>query len=108
MTREEVLEMLLEVLDAPTEYRIIIQTQIPTSFDYEEVANLDDFDYDGPTSMVYFMIDRSTDMSETDCDEWVISTNNNDCWKTSSSEKVADFIMRIATSCVARVYVDGY
>lgn len=108
MTREQVLEMLLEVLDAPTKNRIIIQTQIPTSFDYEEVANLDDFDYDNPTSTVYFMIDRSEDAGETVCDKWQISSNNNDWWVSSSSEKVADFIIHIATSCVARVYVESY
>lgn len=29
MTREEVLEMLLEVLDAPTECRIVVETRLP-------------------------------------------------------------------------------
>lgn len=108
MTREEVLEMMLEVLDAPTECRIVVETPIPTSSYCAKIANLDDFDYNDPTSTVYFMIDRSEDAGETACDKWQITSSNNDWWASSSSTKVADFIMHIATSCVAKVYVEGY
>lgn len=108
MTREEILEMLLEVLDAPTECRIIVQTPIPTASDYKKKTELGDFDYDDPTSTIYFMIDRTEDMGETACDKWQITSNNNDWWVSSSSTKVADFIMHIVTSCDAKVYVEGF
>ena len=110
MTREEVLEMLLEVLDAPTECRIIVQTPIPTASDYGKKMKIElgDFDYDDPISTIYFMIDRSEDMGETACDKWQITSNNNDWLESSSSVKVADFIMHIVTSCNAKVYVEGF
>lgn len=108
MTREEILEMLLGVLDAPTECRIIVQTPIPTVSEYEKKTELGDFNYDAPTCKIYFMIDRSEDMGETACDKWQITSNNCDWWVSSSSVKVADFIMYIVTSCNAKVYVEGY
>ena len=108
MTREEVLEMLLEVLDAPTECRIIVQTPIPTASDYEKKMELGDFDYDDPTSIIYFMVYRSEDMGETACDKWQITSNNNVWLESSSSVKVADFIMHIVTNCNAKVYVEGF
>ena len=108
MTREEILEMLLEVLDAPTECRIIVKTPIPTAFEYEKKTELGDFDYDDPTSTIYFMIDRSEDMGETACDKWQITSNNNVWLESSSSVKVADFIMNIVTGCNAKVYIDGF
>ena len=108
MTREEVLEMLLEVLDAPTECRIIVQTPIPTVSDYEKKTELGDFNYDDPACKIYFMIDRSEDMGETACDKWQITSNNNVWLESSSSVKVADFIMYIVTSCDAKVYVEGF
>lgn len=108
MTREEVLEMLLEVLDAPTECRIIVETPIPISQSDSKASTLDDWDSKDPTSNIYFMIDRSEDYGSTASDKWKIASNNNDWWESKSSAKVADFIMHIATSCVARVYVEGF
>lgn len=107
MTREEVLEMLLEVLDAPTECRVVIDTKLPATIYLEKVVNLDDMDeYDNGT--ISYLIDKGDDSGEV-FKEWVISEQNGaGWWKSSSAATVADFIMNIATSCNAEVYVDGF
>lgn len=104
MTREEVLEMLLEVLDAPTECRIVIDTKLPRTSNPEKAVDLDDFDEDDTLT---YLVDKS-DGDNKVFDKWKITSYCDGWWEPSSSAKVADFIMHIATSCVARVYVESY
>lgn len=103
MTREQVLEMLLEVLDAPTECRIVIDTKLPRTSNPEKAVDLDDFDEDDTLT---YLVDKSD--SEEVFAKWKITSYDSGWWESSSSIKVADFIMRVATSCVARVYVEGF
>lgn len=105
MTREEVLEMLLEVLDAPTECRIVIDTKLPRTSDSNKAVTLDNFDEDDTLT---YLVDKSDGMGEEVFDKWKITSYDGGWWESSSSIKVADFIMRVATSCVARVYVEGF
>lgn len=104
MTREEVLEMLLEVLDAPKDVRIVIDTKLPRTSDPNKVVDLDDFDEDDTLT---YLVDKSDGESEV-FDKWKITSYDGGWWESSSSVKVANFIMHIATSCNANVYVDGY
>lgn len=104
MTREEVLEMLLEVLDAPTECRIVIDTKLPRTSNSGKAVDLDDFDEDDTLT---YLVDKSDGDSKV-FDKWKITSYDSGWWESSSSVKVANFIMHIATSCVARVYVEGF
>lgn len=54
-------QLLLEVLDAPTEKRIVIETDLPV---FDDVDN-----------NLYYMIDRSPDQGDTTSDKWHVSTN---------------------------------
>lgn len=104
MTREEVLEMLLEVLDAPTECRIVVETRLPRTSDPNKAVDLDDFDDDDTLT---YLIDKSNGDDEV-FRKWKITSYDGGWWESSSSVKVADFIMHIATSCNAKVYVEGF
>lgn len=104
MTREEVLEMLLEVLDAPTECRIVIDTKLPRTSNPEKAVDLDDFDEDDTLT---YLVDKSDGENKV-FDKWKITSYDGGWWESSSSVKVANFIMHIATSCNAKVYVDGF
>lgn len=54
-------QLLLEVLDAPTEKRIVIETDLPV--------------FDDVGSNLYYMIDRSPDQGDAASDKWHVSTN---------------------------------
>lgn len=96
--------MLLEVLDAPTENRIVIDTQLPRTSDPNKAVDLDDFDDDDTLT---YLIDKSNGDNQV-FDKWTITSYDGGWWESKSSAKVADFIMHIATNCVARVYVEGF
>lgn len=104
MNREEVLEMLLEVLDAPMENRIVIGTRLPRTSNPNKAVDLDDFDDDDTLT---YLVDKSNGDGEV-FRKWKITSYDGGWWESSSSAKVADFIMHIATSCVARVDVEGF
>lgn len=104
MTREEVLEMLLEVLDAPTECRIVVETRLPRTSNPNKAVDLDDFDDDDTLT---YLIDKSNGDDEVFY-KWKITSYDGGWWESSSSVKVADFIMHIVTSCNANVYVEGF
>lgn len=70
----------------------------------EKAVDLDDFDEDDTLT---YLVDKS-DGDNKVFGKWKITSYDGGWWESSSSVKVADFIMHIATSCVAKVYVEGY
>ena len=87
MNTTELKSAMLEVLDDPTECRIIVETKIPSLSN-----NLDP---------LYFMIDRRDD-------QWFISNSAGEGYEAENNICLIAFFASIPGEAIARVYVDSF
>lgn len=99
---------MLEVLDAPTKLRIIVDTKIPALTDIAmTIENLTDGNDIEDT--MYFMIDRTNDVGITESKEWYVSSSCSECFTIPTNAMVLDFIDNVVRKCNdAKVWVETY
>lgn len=102
-------KMLLEVLDAPTSVRIIIDTNLPAlcgnlSYTIEELGDGVEI-----SDSMYYMIDRSPDQGKTVSDMWHVSNSCGGGLEIPSNALLLDFIERITDHCkAAKIWIESY
>lgn len=77
-------QLLLTVLDAPTEKRIVIETDLPV--------------FDDTDDNLCYMIDRSPDQGDTVSDKWHVSTNVGSLRTFDSHKGVLSLVNKIISA----------
>ena len=94
---ENIEAMLLEVIEKPTELRVILQTEIPCLYG------------DSCNEHVYYMFDRTDDCGETACDEWIINSSDGGGCRIKSHMEVRELIYKIIAGLKDyKIYIDSY
>lgn len=102
-------KMMLEVLDAPTSVRIIIDTRLPSligniSDTIESISNGEEI-----WDTLYYMIDRSPDCGMTKSDMWHVSNSCGGGLEIPSNALLLDFIERITDHCKdPKIWVESF
>lgn len=108
-TKEDLSTAILQVLDAPTELRIIIVTHLPALCS-NITDTIEELAYGEKISdTLYYMIDRSPDNGETASDMWVVSNSCGGAIEIPSHTLLLDFVEQITSHCPdAKIWVEGY
>lgn len=94
MNTTELKSAMLEVLDRPTDIRIIVETKIPI---------LDKFG--GP---LYFMIDHGDCLPEKVYENWQVTNSAGECREFSTNSELLKFFEAIHGEAISRVYVESF